>query len=339
MNNYFRYILLITLCTGLMFFLPGCHKKNQKPPEKLSYRLKWLFNVSVAGDLWADVNGNFKDMGLSVIVKPGGPEKDAIKELELGHAHFGVASADQVIRAVSKGSPVVVLSQLFQSNPLQWMYQPDKIQIGSPTDLRGKVIGVTFGGNDEIIMNALLSKYNIDEREVTLFSVRYDYTPFYRGEVDLWPVYRNAEGVLIAEKLSKDGVRTTFLDPGAAGIEFVGNSVITTQIMLKQYPQIVEKFMEALLSAWNQSLEPLNRKEAVRIVTRFDRDTPADIIATQFQVTRPLMFSSGNSSADEKHFGKIDLNAWRQTEKIMLEQKLIPKPVNIEKRLYFKFSQ
>ena len=27
--------------------------------EKVAYRLKWLFNVSVVGDLWADVNGHF----------------------------------------------------------------------------------------------------------------------------------------------------------------------------------------------------------------------------------------------------------------------------------------
>ena len=27
--------------------------------EEVAYRLKWLFNVSVVGDLWADVNGNF----------------------------------------------------------------------------------------------------------------------------------------------------------------------------------------------------------------------------------------------------------------------------------------
>jgi len=29
-------------------------------------------------------------------------------------------------------------------------------------------------------------------------------------------------------------------------------------------------------------------------------------------------------------FGKIDVEAWRQTEEIMLAQKLIPKPVHVE---------
>jgi ABC-type Mn2+/Zn2+ transport system ATPase subunit len=53
----------------------------------------------------------------------------------------------------------------------------------------GKTIGITFGGNDETIMRALLAKYDIKEDEVKFFSVRYDYTPFYKGvETLLKPV-------------------------------------------------------------------------------------------------------------------------------------------------------
>ena len=134
--------------------------------EEVAYRLKWLFNVSVVGDLWADVNGNFAKNGLKVAVKAGGPERDAIKELELGRAQFGVASADQVIRAVSKGAPIVVLAQLFQVNPLHWIYRPDKCILHTPQDLKGKTIGITYGGNDETIMRALLAKYGITEGQV-----------------------------------------------------------------------------------------------------------------------------------------------------------------------------
>ena len=80
--------------------------------ETLNYRLKWLFNTSVAGDIIADTNGFFKQAGLDVSVNEGGAGKNAIKELELGYANFGAASADQVIRALEKGADVVVLAQL-----------------------------------------------------------------------------------------------------------------------------------------------------------------------------------------------------------------------------------
>ncbi len=133
----------------LILVLAGCARDEEKPLEEVSYRLKWLFNISVVGDLYAHDSGLFAKNGLKVTVKPGGPEKDAIKELELGHAQFGVASADQVIRAVSKGAPIVVIAQLFQINPLHWIYRPDKTLLKTPQDLKGKTIGITHGGNDE----------------------------------------------------------------------------------------------------------------------------------------------------------------------------------------------
>jgi NitT/TauT family transport system substrate-binding protein len=262
---------------------------------------------------------------LKVTVKPGGPERDAIKELELGRSQFGVASADQVIRAVSKGAQVVVLAQLFQVNPLQWIYRPDRTPIKTPQDLKGKTIGITYGGNDEAIMRALLAKYHIRENEVRLYSVRYDYTPFYQGKVDLWPLYRNAQAPIIGEKLRKAGERFDFLNPSQLGIQFVANSVVTSQKMLAQHPQIVQRFMGALLEGWRAALDPANRQKAIAIVLKFNRETPAEIIRRQLPVTRSLMLPTADFQ-----FGKIDVAAWKQTEQIMLAQKLISKPVHVE---------
>ena len=302
--------------------------------DQINYRLKWLFNISSAGDLFADVHGHFQKHGLKVNVKPGGPERDAIKELELGHAHFGVASADQVIRALSKGSPIVVLAQLFQANPLQWIYKPNNVKVESPGDLKGKTIGITFGGNDETIMKALLSKYNINESEIIFFSVRYDYTPFYQGAVDFWPIYRNAQAVIIEKKLQEANESVDFFDPHQAGIRFVANSVITTRKIIKDQPETVKKFMEALLSAWTEAMDPSNSEKVIETVHLFDPETPPEIILEQLKITRSLTIPSGVFEKGGKSFGKLDINAWKETEKIMLNQKLITKPVNIEQHLY-----
>jgi NitT/TauT family transport system substrate-binding protein len=327
-----KIILIITaFCVTLVS--GSCGYKEKSSPETINYRLKWLFNISSAGDIWADVHGHFKEQGLTVNVKPGGPERDAIKELELGYAHFGVASADQVIRAVSKGAPIVVIAQLFQVNPLQWIYRPDRITIESPADLKGKIIGVTFGGNDETIMKALLAKHQIDEDKVELFSVRYDYTPFYQGNVDLWPIYRNAQAVIIGNRLKDAGEQISFFDPHDAGITFVANSVVTTQHIITEHPEIVEKFMNALLTAWNESMDPVNQEKVVETVHQFDLDTPMEIIREQLKITRDMTIPFGEFVKGGDFFGKINSTAWKETEKIMLDQKLIPGPVKIEKYL------
>ena len=326
-----RHGLLVTMVCILVTLAFGCTKETAPIPEQINYRLKWLFNVSVAGDLYADVHGYFAEEGLRVNVKAGGPEKDAIKELELGHAQFGVASADQVIRAVSKGSPIVVLTQLFQINPLQWIYRPREIPIHTPDDLKGKTLGITYGGNDETIMRALMAKYGITDNQVTLFSVRYDYTPFYQRQVDIWPVYRNAQGILIGGKLAKAGEEAAFFDPSAFGIRFVANSVITTQEMVSTYPHVVEKFKRALLKGWRAAMDPDNAKKTIDTVHKFDPDTSPQLIGQQLEITRSLIHPK-----TEIPIGQIDIDAWQQTEAIMLAQKLIPKAVDVSRYLLLK---
>jgi NitT/TauT family transport system substrate-binding protein len=293
--------------------------------EKVVYRLKWLRNVSVVGALYAESHHLFEKAGLDVEVKAGGPERDAIRELELGYASFGEASADQVLRARAKGSPVVVIAQLFQVNPLQWMYRPEEIQIKNLADLQGKVIGVTFGGNDETIMRTLLAESSRTSSDVTLFSVRYDYTPFYRHQVQLWPVYRNAQGPLIEAQLVKAGEKTTFFNPAEFGVKFVANCVVTESRTLAEKPDLVKRFLTALLAGWQQALDPKNQEEVIKTLQKYDPDTPRPILEEQLKITRELIQPDTSVA-----IGTIDGKGWEQTERIMRAQKQLPTEVDLK---------
>ena len=301
--------------------------------EKLNYRLKWLFNTSVVGDLYADVRGDFKAAGLDVTVKAGGPERDAIKELELGQAQFGVASADQVIRALAKGAPVVVIAQLFQVNPLQWIYRQADPPIRRLEDLRGRTIGITFGGNDETIMRTLLAKGGLSEQDVSLFSVRYDYTPFYQKKVDIWPVYRNTQGIVIGQKMTAGGEPVQFLIPSKFGVQFVANSVVTSRQMAQERPDTVRRFIQALLKGWETALDPAMADITLQMLKEFDKDTPPRQLEEQLAITRSLVKPQPGLA-----IGKIDTDAWMQTEQIMYDQKQIVKRVNVQTVLMSGFA-
>jgi NitT/TauT family transport system substrate-binding protein len=327
-----RWILLAAffLIVFVMGFQPSVVAADNLEPA--AYRLKWLFNASVMGDIYADVHGYFKKAGLDVAVKEGGPERDAIRELELGYAQFGVASADQVIRAMSKGSPVVVVAQLFQVNPLQWIYRSDHMTINRIEDLKGKVVGITFGGNDETIMRTLMATGGITEKDIQIFSVRYDYTPFYQKKVDIWPVYRNSQAPILEKKLNAAGEKVAFFNPAAFGVQFVANSVVTSEKMMKERPDVVKRFTRALLEAWEKALDPGNQDLALKTLKQFDKDTPPDIMEQQFVLTRSLV-----KPFKDTRIGAIDVAAWKMTEKIMLKQKQIPSPVHVEKVLMNPF--
>lgn len=321
---------VIAVCLILVAAFPP---SDATAAEKLNYRLKWIFNTSVVGDLYADVRREFAAADLDVTVKPGGPERDAIKELELGQAQFGVASADQVIRAMAKGSPVVVIAQLFQVNPLQWIYRQTDQPITQLGDLRGRTIGITYGGNDETIMRTLLAMAGLTEKDVRLFSVRYDYTPFYQKKVDIWPVYRNTQGVFIGQKMMDNGEPVQFFIPSDYGVQFVANSVVTSRQMATERPETVRRFIQALLKGWEAALDPAKSGMVVQMLQEFDKDTSPKQLAKQLEITRRLVKPQPGVT-----IGTIDRDAWIQTEKIMYDQKQIVKPVHVETALMPNFA-
>lgn len=294
----------------------------------LNYRLKWLFNTSVAGDIFAMDQGYFASAGLDVTVKEGSPEKDAIKELELGYADFGVASADQVIRALAKGADVVVLAQLFQVNPMQWIYRDDRVTVDQLSDLKHCRLGVTFGGNDETIMKTLLAKAGLTLTDVKVTGVRFDFTPFLKNQVDLWPVYRNSQGVILAGQLAKEGETVRFFNPADFGVDFVANSVVTSGKMAADHPDRVKRFMTALLAAWEAAMDPANQESVLAAVKKYDTGTQGQVQAAQLDATRVLV-----KPRPDIPVGRIQAPAWVQTETIMLEQGLIKKPVEVISRI------
>jgi NitT/TauT family transport system substrate-binding protein len=320
-------VALISICVAPTVAVPA----PSQAAESIAYRLKWLINASTAGDVVAVDQGFFTREGLVVELKAGGPERDAIRELELGYAQFGVASADQVIRALSKGASVVVLAQLFQINPLQWIYRKNDFSLTRIQDLIGKSVGITYGGNDETIMRALLAVAGIKEHQLQLASVRYDYTPFYQKQVQVWPVYRNTQGIFLADKLKAGGEPVAFFDPSDHGIRFVANSVVTSRKMLDRQPQIVKRFTRALLAGWQVVLQPAKDDALISAVAQYDRDTDKTVIHRQLMITRQMIQPDPSIPV-----GRIDTAAWQQTESIMLQQKLIPDPVNVVDRLIVK---
>lgn len=296
--------------------------------DQLVYRLKWKFNTSVAGDIFADSNGFFKAADLDVEVKAGGVGINAIRELELGRAQFGVASADQVILAVEKGAKIVVIAQLFQANPMQWIYRADQPGINTLQDLKGKRIGVTFGGNDDAIMKTILTRGKLSKNDVHLISVQGNALPFFKGQADLWPVYRNSQGVSYEDKLAREGEAVRFFNPQEFGVSFVANSVITSREMIEKQPEQVDVFLNALLTAWEASMNPENESQVLDAVKKLDGGINDSIREKQLVATRKLV------KPDAKiRIGQIDVNGWEQTEGILLREGLIKKMVGISNYL------
>ena len=78
----------------------------------------------------------------------------------------------------------------------------------------------------------------------------------------------------------------------------------------------------------SEALDPANHQKAIMTLQRFDKDTSRQILDQQLTATRKLI-----QPTPEFKIGTIDVAAWKQTEKIMMDQKQISTPVNVEKVL------
>ncbi len=318
-----RFFLFVVIIMVVAVSIPVSAKTIE-----LNYRLKWKFNTSVAGDIYAGASGIFKRNGLKVNVKAGGVGINAIRELELGRAQFGVASADQVILALEKGAKIVVIAQLFQANPMQWIYRADQPEIKTLDDLKGRRIGITFGGNDEAIMTTILAKGNLTQKDLTIISVQGNALPFFKGDADVWPVYRNSQGVGYEAKLFKEGEKVRFFNPQDFGVSFVANSVVTSKEMIEKSPKVVDVFLNALLTAWEASMDPANETGVLEAVKKLDGGINDDIRKKQLIATRKLI-----KPVPEIKIGTIDVPAWEMTEAILTKQRQIKSQVNVAKHL------
>jgi NitT/TauT family transport system substrate-binding protein len=95
--------------------------------------------------------------------------------------------------------------------------------------------------------------------------------------------------------------------------------------MFESRPDTVKRFITALLQGWSEALDPANKEKSIKTILQFNKETPEAIVRQQLPVTRKLMLPE-----PDFEFGKIDVAAWKQTEQIMLAQKLIEAPVQIE---------
>jgi len=75
-------------------------------------------------------------------------------------------------------------------------------------------------------------------------------------------------------------------------------------------------------------MNPANETEVIQALAKSDPDTLAETMRRQLAVTRRMV-----QPDPAVPMGRIDKAAWRQTERIMVAQKLVPGPVGVAERL------
>ena len=118
----------------------------------MTLQLKWVTQAQFAGYYVAKDKGYYKDEGLDVTIKPGGPDIAPEQVIAGGGADVVVDWMPAALAAREKGAAMVNIAQPFKHSGLELTCRADT-GIKTPADLKGRTLGVWFYGNEYPFLN------------------------------------------------------------------------------------------------------------------------------------------------------------------------------------------
>jgi class 3 adenylate cyclase/ABC-type nitrate/sulfonate/bicarbonate transport system substrate-binding protein len=264
--------------------------------DRVSLQLKWKHQFQFAGYYAALEQGFYRDAGLDVTIREGGPGIDVADEVASGKADFGVCSAS-VLREWTVGRRLVVLAGIFQHSPVVILV-PRRADISSVSDLRGRRL-MDSPGSDEIA--AMLKREGVDYEAMP--HVIHDGNPrdLLAGKADAMVAYSTNEPFV----LDQLGAAYRIFSPEAYGIDFYGDNLCASEAEVQAHPNQVAAFRAASVKGWAYALA---HKEATvdLILKNYSLKKSRDALLFEAERTEALV------GRDPNRIGEQDPARWQR---------------------------
>lgn len=162
--------------------------------EKVSLLLDWYVNPDHAAIIVAQQKGFFEKNGLEVeIIEPADPSLPP-KLVAAGQADLAIDYQPQLHQQVDQGLPLVRIGTLV-STPLNSVVALEKSGIKSLADLKGKKVGYSVSGFEDVLLDTMLQSAGLSNKDVELVNVNWSLSPsLLAGQVDaVIGAFRNFE--------------------------------------------------------------------------------------------------------------------------------------------------
>src|ERR1700712_3839878 len=213
--------------------------------DQVSLQLKWKHQFQFAGYYAALAQGFYRDAGLDVTIREGGPGIDVAAAVADRKADFGVCSAS-VLREWAAGRRLVVLAAIFQRSPAIILV-PRPADISSISDLRGRTL-MDSPGSDEIA--AMLKREGVDYDSLPRFAHEGNPRDLLAGRADAMVAYSTSEPFVL-EQL---GAAYRTFSPAAYGIDFYGDNLCASAAEVNARPDRAAAFRAASIKGWAYAL-------------------------------------------------------------------------------------
>jgi NitT/TauT family transport system substrate-binding protein len=221
-----------------------------KPLVPATLRLDWVPGSHHVGPVLAAKRGYYAAEGLDLEVKPGRGSGSTVQVVATGGDMFGFADAGTMAIAASKGAPVIMVANMTPKGPVGIITLGK--QVGSPQELKGKIIGAVPNGADAVAMLAVFKKFNIPESAYRMIAVEAasKTAALLTKKVDAIPGFRFGD-YLRAYTQNPDVKIALFAD---WGMNVLGNGYLVSKSTLEQRPELVRGFVRATMRGWKDAM-------------------------------------------------------------------------------------
>jgi NitT/TauT family transport system substrate-binding protein len=262
-------LLAVLLCVAVTASCsPGVKTPTPHPLESISLQLQWVTQAQFAGYYVALDKGWYREEGIDLTIKPGGPDLVPVDLVSAGTYDFGTALLADLVVAVQEGKPVISLAQIQQMNGLLLVaFKSSGIE--QPKDFVGKRVGVWLGAW-EAQFNALTAKEGLRAgagQDFELVSQGFSMDPFLAGQLDVASAMIYNEYYVVLESGVAAG-DLNIIDYADYGLDFPGDVLFTRRQLREQKPDLCIRMLRASLRGWQYAVE--HPEEAAEIVLKYD---------------------------------------------------------------------
>jgi NitT/TauT family transport system substrate-binding protein len=246
--------------------------------EAVTIQLKWVTQAQFAGYLVAQSKGFYKEAGLDVTIKPGGPDINPQQVLAGGGADVVVDWMPSALATREKGQNVVNIAQPFKKSGMMLTCRAET-GIKAPSDFKGKKLGVWFFGNEYPFLSwmstlGLGTTGGADGVEVIKQGFNVD--PLIQKQADCVSTmtYNEYWQVIDAGIPADQLVTFKYEDQGVATLED-GLYAMEDKLKDPAFVATMAKFVKASMKGWEYARA--NNDEAAQIVVDADATGAANI--------------------------------------------------------------
>ncbi len=235
--------------------------------ESVTLQLKWVTQAQFAGYYVAQAKGFYKDAGLDVTIKPGGPDIAPEQVIAGGGADVIVDWMPAALASREKGNMLVNIAQPFKRSGMELTCRKET-GITKPEDFKGKTLGVWFFGNEYPFLS-WMSQLKIPTTGgadgVTVLKQGFNVDPLLQKQADCISTmtYNEYHQVLEAGVKAEDLVVFKYEDQGVATLED-GLYALDDKLKDPAFVTTMAKFVKASMKGWDYARA--NPVEAVDIV-------------------------------------------------------------------------